>query len=65
MQVLGHGPSAIDEGSPLRSIDALHPDLTQIERFILDKAGMTVDAAKATVRGPRVAARCVPGLWKL
>lgn len=39
-QVMGHRPSAIAEGYRPRSIDALQPYLAQIERFILDKAGV-------------------------
>jgi integrase len=53
-QVMGHKPSAIAEGYRPRSIDALRPYLTQIERFILDKAGVTFDPAKAAPGGLRV-----------
>lgn len=56
-QVMGHKPSAIAEGYRPRSIDVLRPYLTQIERFILDKAGVTFDAAKATTGRLRVVAR--------
>jgi integrase len=44
-QVMGHRPSAIAEGYRPRSIDALRPYLAQIERFILDKAGIQFDPA--------------------
>jgi integrase len=44
-QVMGHKPSAIAEGYRPRSIDALRPYLAQIERFILDKAGIAFDPA--------------------
>ena len=50
-QVMGHKPSAIAEGYRPRSIDALRPHLAQIERFILDKAGVTFDP-NAAARGP-------------
>jgi integrase len=53
-QVMGHKPSAVAEGYRPRSIDALRPYLTQIERFILDKAGSTFDATKVAQRGLRV-----------
>ena len=53
-QVMGHKPSAIAEGYRPRSIDALRPYLAQIERFILDKAGVQFDAAKAAPAGLRV-----------
>ena len=53
-QVMGHKPSAIAEGYRPRSIDALRPYLTQIERFILDKAGVVFDAAQAVTGGLRV-----------
>lgn len=46
-QVMGHKPSAIAEGYRPRSIDALRPYLTQIERFILDKAGIQFDPVTA------------------
>jgi len=55
-QVMGHKPSAIAEGYRPRSIDALRPYLAQIERFILDKAGITFDPAKAAPGGLRVVA---------
>ena len=53
-QVMGHKPSAIAEGYRPRSIDALRPYLAQIERFILDKAGITFDATKAAPGGLRL-----------
>lgn len=46
-QIMGHKPSAIAEGYRPRSIDALRPYLAQIERFILDKAGIAFDPAAA------------------
>jgi integrase len=55
-QVMGHKPSAIAEGYRPRSIDALRPYLAQIERFILDKAGVVFDASKAAPGGLRVVA---------
>ena len=55
-QVMGHKPSAIAEGYRPRSIDALRPYLAQIERFILDKAGIRFDPAKASPAGLRVVA---------
>jgi len=55
-QVMGHKPSAIAEGYRPRSIDALRPYLAQIERFILDKAGVTFDAAQAASGGLRLVA---------
>jgi integrase len=55
-QVMGHKPSAIAEGYRPRSIDALRPYLAQIERFILDKAGVVFDANKAAPGGLRVVA---------
>lgn len=51
---MGHKPSAIAEGYRPRSIDALRPYLAQIERFILDKAGIAFDATKAAPGGLRV-----------
>jgi integrase len=39
-QVMGHRPSATAEGYRPRSIEALRPYLAQIERFILDRAGV-------------------------
>ena len=56
-QVMGHKPSAIAEGYRPRSIDALRPYLAQIERFILYKAGIEFDPAKAAPGGLRVVAR--------
>ena len=53
-QVMGHKPSAIAEGYRPRSIDALRPYLAQIERFILDKAGIAFDPATAGAGGLRV-----------
>ncbi len=53
-QVMGHKPSAIAEGYRPRSIDALRPYLAQIERFILDKAGIAFDATKAAPAGLRL-----------
>jgi integrase len=53
-QVMGHKPSAVAEGYRPRSIDALRPYLAQIERFILDKAGIEFDATKAAPGGLRV-----------
>lgn len=53
-QVMGHKPSAIAEGYRPRSIDALRPYLAQIERFILDKAGVQFDPATAATGGLRV-----------
>jgi integrase len=48
-QVMGHKPSAIAEGYRPRSIDALRPYLAQIERFILDKAGIQFKPEIATL----------------
>jgi len=53
-QVMGHKPSAIAEGYRPRSIDALRPYLAQIERFILDKAGIAFDPATAGAGGLRL-----------
>jgi integrase len=53
-QVMGHKPSAIAEGYRPRSIDALRPYLAQIERFILDKAGLQFDPATAAQGGLRL-----------
>jgi integrase len=53
-QVMGHKPSAIAEGYRPRSIDALRPYLAQIERFILDKAGIAFDAAQVASGGLRL-----------
>jgi integrase len=52
-QVMGHKPSAVAEGYRPRSIDALRPYVAQIERFILDKAGVKFDLAM-TPHGLRV-----------
>lgn len=59
-QVMGHKPSAIAEGYRPRSVDALRPYLTQIEQFILDRAGVAFDAAKAASGGLRVVGRSRP-----
>ena len=53
-QVMGHKPSAIAEGYRPRSVDALRPYLAQIERFILDKAGIQFDPASAAAGGLRL-----------
>jgi integrase len=53
-QVMGHKPSAIAEGYRPRSIDALRPYLAQIERFILDKAGVEFDGKAAQAAGLRL-----------
>ena len=53
-QVMGHKPSAIAEGYRPRSIDALRPYLSQIEKFILDKAGIAFDPATAGAGGLRL-----------
>ena len=53
-QVMGHKPSAIAEGYRPRSIDALRPYLALIEKFILDKAGVRFDPAKAAPAGLRM-----------
>ncbi len=53
-QVMGHKPSAIAEGYRPRSVDALRPYLAQIETFILDKARVVFDPAKAPVAGLRL-----------
>ena len=55
-QVMGHKPSAIAEGYRPRSIDALRAYLAQIEKFILDKAGIAFDPATAAPHGLRVVA---------
>ena len=55
-QVMGHKPSAIAEGYRPRSIDALRPYLAQIEKFILDKAGVQFDPEQVTAGGLRVVA---------
>ena len=51
---MGHKPSAIAEGYRPRSIDALRPYLAQIERFILDRAGIAFAPTKAAPGGLRV-----------
>jgi hypothetical protein len=53
---MGHKPSAIAEGYRPRSIDALRPYLAQIEKFILEKAGVQFDPAMASQRGLRMVA---------
>jgi len=53
-QVMGHRPSAIAERYKPRSVDALRPYLEQIERFTLDKAGITFDAEAEKVGGLRL-----------
>jgi len=55
-QVMGHKPSAIAEGYRPRSIDALRPYLATVERFILDKAGVSFDPAAAAAGGLRLVA---------
>ncbi len=56
-QVMGHRPSAVAESYKPRSIDALRPFLLQIERFILDRAGIVFDESQAPgVGGLRVIA---------
>ena len=50
-QVMGHKPSAIAEGYRPRSIDALRPYLAQIERFIIEKAGIVFDANAGAAGG--------------
>lgn len=44
-QVMGHKPSATAEGYRPRSVDALRPFLEQIERHILEQAGVQFDGA--------------------
>ena len=51
-QVMGHKPSAIAESYRPRSIDALRPYLAQIERFILDKAGIAFDPGNRCAAWP-------------
>lgn len=48
-QVMGHKPSATAEGYRPRSVDALRPFLEQIERHILEQAGIVFDAKAAPV----------------
>ena len=55
-QIMGHKPSAIAEGYRPRSTDALRPYLAQIERFILDKAGIAFEPAPAATSGLRLVA---------
>ena len=53
-QVMGHKPSAVAEGYRPRSIDALRPYLTLIEKFILDKAGIEFNASNAAPSGLQI-----------
>lgn len=53
-QVMGHKPSAIAERYKPRPIDALRGYLAHVERFILDRAGVEFDPAKAAPGGLRV-----------
>jgi len=53
-QVMGHKPSAIAEGYRPRSIDALRPYVAQIERFILDKAGVLFEPSTSATGGLRL-----------
>lgn len=53
-QVMGHRPSAIAERYKPRSVDALRPYLEQIERFILDRAGIAFDAEAEKAGGLRL-----------
>jgi integrase len=46
-QVMGHKPSGVHEGYKPRSVDALRPYLLQVEKFILETAGVQF-AADAT-----------------
>jgi integrase len=39
-QAMGHRPSGVHEGYKPRSVDALRPYLLQVERFILEQAGV-------------------------
>jgi integrase len=55
-QVMGHKPSAIAERYKPRPIDALRGYLAHVEAFILDRAGIAFDAAKAAKGGLRVVA---------
>ena len=55
-QVMGHKPSATAEGYRPRSIDALRPFLEQIERHILEQAGVTFDAQAEAGKLPVVMA---------
>ncbi len=55
-QLMGHRPSAIAEGYRPRSIDALRPYLATVERFILDKAGVSFDPAAVAAGGLRLVA---------
>jgi len=52
--VMGHKPSAIAEGYRPRSIDALRPYVAQIERFILDKAGVLFEPSTSATGGLRL-----------
>ena len=53
-QVMGHRPSAIAEGYKPRSVDALRPYLSLVEKFILDRARVEFDPAKSASGGLRV-----------
>lgn len=55
-QVMGHKPSAVAEGYRPRSMEVLRAYLTQIEAFVLDKAGVEFDPAKVAPSGLRVVA---------
>ncbi|MDO9278280.1 MAG: integrase family protein [Polaromonas sp.] len=46
-QVMGHSPDSIAEGYRPRSIDALRPYLAQIEKHILEQAGIVFDTKAA------------------
>lgn len=48
-QVMGHKPSATAEGYRPRSIDALRPFLQQVERHILELAGVKFDPEQQTI----------------
>ena len=47
-QVMGHKPSALAERYKPRSMDALRQHLTQVEAFILARAGIAFDPVAAT-----------------
>ncbi|VTU25099.1 site-specific tyrosine recombinase XerC [Variovorax sp. SRS16] len=53
-QVMGHKPSATAEGYRPRSVDALRPFLSLIERHILEKAGVPFDFEAAEQGGGKV-----------
>ena len=46
-QAMGHKSSTTVEGCNPRSVDALRPFLAQIEKHILEQAGVTFDAKAA------------------